>query len=190
MPWADASGGPIYSDMARIIVIAAALVITACAPSPSIEIASSRPAAYAPLQSFVGRWTVKGREAAFVETCDWYHGGFHIVCNSENRRADGSLGRGMSLIGYLADEWQVDRVARPHGALHGAGSAVHRRDLDGRRAVGPRIDDHLREARLAPAPQLFSRYPVLKIHAAIPRQIAKNASVIAKLTSTLTSAEP
>lgn len=90
--------------MARLIVIAAALFTTGCAPSPSIEIASSRPAAYAPLQSFVGRWTVKGREAAFIETCDWYHGGFHIVCNSENRRTDGSLGRGMSLIGYSADE--------------------------------------------------------------------------------------
>lgn len=90
--------------MARIIVIAAALVITACAPSPAIEIASSRPAAYEPLQAFVGRWTAKGREAAFVETCDWYHGGFHIVCHSESRRADGSLGRSMSLIGYSADE--------------------------------------------------------------------------------------
>ena len=89
--------------MARTLVVAA-LFAAACAHSPPIEIAPSRHAAYAPLQSFVGRWTVKGREQVFVEACDWYHGGFHVVCHSENRRADGSIGRGMSLIGYSADE--------------------------------------------------------------------------------------
>ena len=38
--------------------------------------------------------------------------------------------------------------------------------------------------------QLFSRYPVLKIHATIARQIAKNPKVIARLTLTLTSEVP
>src|ERR1700692_3240214 len=35
--------------------------------------------------------------------------------------------------------------------------------------------------------QLFSRYPVLNIHATTARQVAKKPSVIAKLTPTLTS---
>jgi hypothetical protein len=38
--------------------------------------------------------------------------------------------------------------------------------------------------------QLFSRYPVLKIHATTARQIAKNPKVIARLTLTLTSEVP
>jgi hypothetical protein len=38
--------------------------------------------------------------------------------------------------------------------------------------------------------QLFSRYPVLKIHATTARQIAKNPKVIVRLTLTLTSEVP
>ena len=40
-------------------------------------------------------------EGRFVETCAWYDGRFHMVCNTENTRADGTLGRGMSVLGYL-----------------------------------------------------------------------------------------
>ena len=36
--------------------------------------------------------------------------------------------------------------------------------------------------------QLFSRYPVLKIHQTIPRQTSRNSAVMARLTPTLTSA--
>jgi hypothetical protein len=36
-------------------------------------------------------------------------------------------------------------------------------------------------------PQLFSRYPVLKIHPTTARQMRKNPSVIARLTPTPTS---
>ena len=49
---------------------------------------------------------------------------------------------------------------------------------------------NLNRLLLLPIAQLFSRYPVLKIHATVARQIAKNPKVIAKLTSTLTSDVP
>jgi hypothetical protein len=60
-----------------------------------------RPAEYTPLENFVGRWTTAGREKEFLETCDWYHGKFHVVCNSVSRRADGSMGYGMSILSYV-----------------------------------------------------------------------------------------
>ena len=37
---------------------------------------------------------------------------------------------------------------------------------------------------------VLSRYPVLKIHHTVPRQIARKRTVIARLTPTLTSAIP
>ena len=56
---------------------------------------------YAPLKNFVGRWTTQGQETEFTETCDWYHGKFHVVCNAERKRADGSTGHSMSILGYI-----------------------------------------------------------------------------------------
>ncbi len=56
---------------------------------------------YAPLASFVGHWTTQGNETQFRENCDWYHGKFHVVCNAERKRADGSTGHSMSILSYV-----------------------------------------------------------------------------------------
>lgn len=56
---------------------------------------------YKLLENFIGRWTTAGREGQFFETCEWYHGKFHVVCNSVSKRADGSKGHGMSILSYV-----------------------------------------------------------------------------------------
>jgi hypothetical protein len=66
--------------------------------------APARAEGYDRLEPFLGRWTLKGMEGRFVETCAWYDGRFHLVCNTENTRADGTIGRGMSVLGYLPNE--------------------------------------------------------------------------------------
>ena len=71
------------------------------------EAQAARPAEYLPLQNFVGRWTTAGRERAFEETCEWYHGGFHVVCHSVSKRADGSTGHGMSILSHVPDAGYV-----------------------------------------------------------------------------------
>lgn len=63
--------------------------------------AKPRDPGYGPLQHFVGSWTVKGSEDTYREVCDWYDGRFHVVCNTESRRDDGSTGRSMSILGYV-----------------------------------------------------------------------------------------
>lgn len=63
--------------------------------------APERAPGYAPLQGFVGHWTTQGREQLFRETCDWYHGKFHVVCHSESKRADGSIAHGMSILSFV-----------------------------------------------------------------------------------------
>lgn len=60
-----------------------------------------RPAEYTPLENFVGRWTTAGREKQFTETCEWYPGRFHVVCNFVSKRADGSQGHSMSILSYV-----------------------------------------------------------------------------------------
>ena len=59
---------------------------------------------YDRLGSLVGRWTIKGREEKYVEVCRWYDGNFHIICETENKRADGTIGHGMSILGYIPDK--------------------------------------------------------------------------------------
>ena len=59
---------------------------------------------YDPLSPLVGRWTIKGSEETYLEVCRWFDGNFHLVCETENKRPDGSIGRGMSILGYLPDK--------------------------------------------------------------------------------------
>ena len=47
---------------------------------------------YDVLEGFVGSWTIAGQETTYLETCAWYHGERHIVCNTEYKRKDGSTG--------------------------------------------------------------------------------------------------
>ena len=77
------------------------LAAQTAAPSPA------RDPGYDALENFVGKWTVKGKEDTFREDCDWYHGRFHVVCHSESTRADGSLGQGISILGFVPGEGYV-----------------------------------------------------------------------------------
>jgi hypothetical protein len=67
----------------------------------------TRPPEYDPLQHFVGRWTERGNEKTFLEVCTWFDGNFHVVCNAERKRADGSVGRSLSILSYVANEGYV-----------------------------------------------------------------------------------
>lgn len=73
------------------------------APSP-VAPPEPRPAGYDKLQMFVGRWTLEGREDRYLEQCDWFDGRFTVVCNTESKRRDGTVSRGMSVLGYLPEE--------------------------------------------------------------------------------------
>jgi hypothetical protein len=85
-----------------VVLASASCALTPQAPIPTPALAWG--AGYEPLSSFIGRWTLKGDEDTYVETCGWYEGGFHIICHTENKRSDGSVGKGMSILGYLPDK--------------------------------------------------------------------------------------
>ena len=80
----------------------AASAAPADAPTPP-----ARDPGYDALAHFVGRWTTKGSEATFVETCEWFDGRFHVVCRSERKRPDGTTGRGLSILGFVPGEGYV-----------------------------------------------------------------------------------
>lgn len=67
----------------------------------------ARSPGYENLGNFVGRWTLKGSEPDYLEVCDWYAGQFHVVCHTEQKRKDGSTGRGMSILSYLPEQGYV-----------------------------------------------------------------------------------
>ena len=62
---------------------------------------------YSVLEGLVGSWTIAGQEGTYLETCDWYDGRRHIICNTESRRKDGSLARGMSILSFVPDQGYV-----------------------------------------------------------------------------------
>lgn len=67
----------------------------------------SRDAGYDVLEGLVGSWTIPGQEGKYLETCDWYHGRRHIVCNTESKRADGSTSHSMSILSLVPGQGYV-----------------------------------------------------------------------------------
>lgn len=85
----------------------ALLIGAALCPVPAIQsepTLRARADGYERLAPLIGRWTQKGRESTYVETCRWYDGKFHVVCDTEFKRTDGTISRGKSVLGYQADE--------------------------------------------------------------------------------------
>lgn len=65
------------------------------------------------LAYFVGRWTIEGTmqpgpmgpggQMTGTESCEWFPGGFHIVCRSEGKGPTGES-HGLSLLGYNGEQ--------------------------------------------------------------------------------------
>lgn len=90
----------------------------------------------------------------------------------------------------LRTETQPCRAPRTGRRRAGARSSGSRRSggLDASAGASSSRAERLRP--IGDRAQLFNRYPVRKIHATMPRQITRKPSVIARLTSTLTSEIP
>ncbi len=69
--------------------------------------APERAAGYEHLQHFVGRWTEQGNEKTFVEVCDWFDGKYHVICNAERKRSNGTIGRSLSILSYVPGQGYV-----------------------------------------------------------------------------------
>jgi hypothetical protein len=86
------------------LALAIALLSVVFAQAPS----SRQPGPeHARLESLAGRWTIEGEAGgeAFTRTehCEWFTGGFHLICRSEVAGAAGGV-TGQSIIGYDGDE--------------------------------------------------------------------------------------
>lgn len=87
----------------KLAFVLSALIVTTWAFGQE----PSRHAGYDPLGAFVGSWTTAGQENTYLETCGWYHGERHIVCNTKATRKDGSVGHSMSILGFIPDHGYV-----------------------------------------------------------------------------------
>jgi hypothetical protein len=85
----------------------AAVLLLCSTPAAIAQDTPERPSGYDSLQHFVGRWTERGNEKTFLEVCTWFDGKFHVVCNAERKRADASVGRSLSILGYVPNEGYV-----------------------------------------------------------------------------------
>jgi hypothetical protein len=87
--------------------IANSILLSFIAHAAIAQDTPGRAPGYDALQHFVGRWTERGNESTFLEVCAWFDGNFHVVCNAERKRADGSVGRSMSILSYIPSEGYV-----------------------------------------------------------------------------------
>jgi len=102
---------------------------------------------YDKLQMFVGDWTIEGRESAYREKCDWFDGRFHVVCHTQSKRSDGTVGRGISILGYLPDEdaytyhgiGSRGRNETMRGTFEGTTFKAHGESRDGGKLVKSRV---------------------------------------------------
>jgi len=86
------------------LVLAIALLSGALAQAPPAR----RPGPErARLESLAGRWTIEGETGGEkftrTENCEWFTGGFHLICRSDVVGAADGV-KGQSIIGYDADE--------------------------------------------------------------------------------------
>lgn len=88
----------------KIALLASFVAGAAFAEAPAVP---ARDPGYDALGHLVGRWTEKGNEATFVETCEWFHGRYHVVCRAERKRPDGTTSHGMSILSFVPGEGYV-----------------------------------------------------------------------------------
>lgn len=110
------------------IVIVGAISIGLAGLAQTSSSMTDRPSGYDRLSSLVGRWTIRGSEEGYVEVCRWYDGNFHIICETENKRTDGTVSHGMSILGYLPDKDTY--------TYHGIGSKGRNETMSGAFADG------------------------------------------------------
>jgi hypothetical protein len=99
-------------------ILNVALAITVFATTALAQVPRRPGAEQARLQTFVGTWTVEAEEEGFAytlrETCEWFTGGFHVVCRSEGTGAASAM-RAQAIIGYDTREKTYTRYS--HNSL-------------------------------------------------------------------------
>lgn len=140
-----------------LVVVALLWPATTAAQSPAAPQSSPAPQtapaapprhpSYAKLQMFVGHWTIEGRENTYLEKCDWFDGRFHVVCYTESQRSDGTVGRSISILGYLPEEdaytyygiGSRGRNEAMRGTFEGSTFKAHGESRDGGKLVKSRV---------------------------------------------------
>jgi hypothetical protein len=97
-----------YYAALAFVTLAGASTLRAQAPEPPKPGPEHQKLAY-----FVGRWNIEGTVQASpmgpagsitaTDTCEWFAGGFHIVCKSDGRGPAGEM-HGLNLLGYNAEK--------------------------------------------------------------------------------------
>jgi len=95
-----------YAALAFVTLVGAS-ALRAQAPEPPKPGPEHQKLAY-----FVGRWTIEGTmqpgpmgpggPMSGTDTCEWFAGGWHIVCKSDGRSPAGEM-HGLNLLGYSAE---------------------------------------------------------------------------------------
>ena len=92
-----------------VIALAVSLCVLGLAGAQGTEGPPKPGPEHKALDSFIGKWTGKAEmkpspfgppgPSTWTETCEWFEGGFHVVCRSEGSGPTGPM-KGISIIGY------------------------------------------------------------------------------------------
>lgn len=95
------------------LAVAAAAQAPAGPPKPGPE--------HKKLQYFAGKWTMQGElkaspfgpggKTTATDNCEWFAGGFHLVCKSDGKGPTGEM-KGLAVLGYNPHEKSPGRARR------------------------------------------------------------------------------
>jgi hypothetical protein len=116
----------------RRTVASVALAVTSCVASLGSQAPPQKPGPeHKKLDYFVGKWTSTGEMKASPvgpggkmttrDTCEWFQGGFAVVCHSEGTGPTGPI-KGIGIMGYSPEEkkytyYGVDNTAMSMGTI-------------------------------------------------------------------------
>lgn len=106
------------STLVLVLAVSATTALAQMRPKPGAE--------HTRLQSLVGTWNVEAEEIGpdslkytLRDTCEWFDGGFHVVCRMEGT-GDASRLKGQTIVGYDARAGAYTRYS--HNSLGNATS--------------------------------------------------------------------
>ena len=134
----------------EIMAAALSLAVSGAALAQAAGEAPKPTAEHKKLGYFVGKWTTEGDmkpnpfgpggKVTATDNCEWFEGGFSVVCKSEGKSPAGPT-KGMGIMSYNTEEkaytyYGLDNSPMSMSSVHGTGRHldVQRRGQDGRQA--------------------------------------------------------
>lgn len=158
------------STLSTLVMCVATLVGAVAAPAQPPQASKPGPE-HKRLDYFVGKWAHTGElkpgpmgpggKMSWIDTCEWFEGGFAVVCRSEGKGPMGPM-KGIGILGYSpeekvytyfgADNSPMAMTSVPKGTVQGDTWTYHDEGMMG----GQKVKTRVTIKQVSPTEQAFT----------------------------------